>query len=567
MKSMRIWYRNLTFRRKVLLSFLLVSLIPVLILGTFSYLQTRNLLIRREKDGLKETLNQSVITLDSNLATYKNVMDNIVWDTQLKQALAKRYENNYEMYLMYRDVIDPMLLRVRNLNPQINQLSLYSANTTLNAHGGNLMEISRLEELPFELSDYRIHWQADTQGHMELYCGIYPEIYQEENVVYMSVDYEAVFGFLRELFQQDYGVLITDEKQKPVFTYSDFSDSRLNGNPDVGQMIETGELEQYVLEKTELPISQWTVYLYRPLAVISRSALSITAMVAVMVGICIVIIMILSFALTRSVVYPLQRLIENMDMIEEGNFSVNIKAQGKDEIGLLIGRFRAMVQRLNHLVNEVYKSKIDQQAYEMRALQAQINPHFLYNSLSLINWKAIMAEQEEISEMTQLLSTFYRTTLNKGRNVTTVKGEWENTCSYVRIQNMLHSGKLQLTMEIEDTILEYEILNLLLQPLVENAIVHGLDHKTGPGEKVLRITGKKERENLIFIVEDNGCGMPEETLKDILTVESKGYGVQNVHHRIQLCYGQGYGLFFESKPGVGTRVVLRIPIVIQSEEE
>lgn len=102
-----------------------------------------------------------------------------------------------------------------------------------------------------------------------------------------------------------------------------------------------------------------------------------------------------------------------------------------------------MVDRLNYMVNENYKSRIAQKEYEMKALQAQINPHFLYNSLSLINWKAIMAGQEEISQMAQLLSTFYRTTLNKGKNITTVKGEWDNTCSYVQIQNLMHSGKMQ----------------------------------------------------------------------------------------------------------------------------
>lgn len=119
----------------------------------------------------------------------------------------------------------------------------------------------------------------------------------------------------------------------------------------------------------------------------------------------------------------------------------------------------------------------------MKALQAQINPHFLYNSLSLINWKAIMADQQEISEMAQLLSTFYRTTLNKGKSVTTVKGEWDNTSSYIRIQSIMHSGKFQVEQQVEESMMKYEMLNLILQPLVENAIGHGLDHKEGRDRK------------------------------------------------------------------------------------
>ena len=245
-------------------------------------------------------------------------------------------------------------------------------------------------------------------------------------------------------------------------------------------------------------------------------------------------------------------------------YSVDIQGDDKDEIGRLISRFGEMVRRLDCMVNEVYKSKIAQQQYELRALQAQINPHFLYNSLSLINWKAIMAGQEEIGEMSRLLSTFYRTTLNKGRNVTRVKGEWDNTCSYARIQNLLHSGRLVLNMELEEGMEEYEILNLLLQPLVENAIVHGLDHKTDEGEKVLKVTGRQEGEHLVFVVQDNGCGIPAPVLADILTTQSSGYGVQNVHHRIQLYYGSDYGLVFESSPGKGTRVTVTIPRIVQT---
>ena len=180
----------------------------------------------------------------------------------------------------------------------------------------------------------------------------------------------------------------------------------------------------------------------------------------------------------------------------------------------------------------------------MKALQAQINPHFLYNSLSLINWKAIMAGQEEISQMAQLLSTFYRTTLNKGKNITTVKGEWDNTCSYVQIQNLMHSGKMRVETRIDPEMLEYEMLNLLLQPLVENSIYHGIREKEG---------------ELIFTVEDNGCGMEENVLKNILAADVGGYGVQNVQHRIQLYYGPEYGLSYESKINEGTRALLRIP--------
>ncbi len=559
------WYGDLSFRKKVLYSFVLVSLIPVMILGAFSYIQTRRILIRREKEVVQETLKQSMLTLDYTLNSYKNVMDNILWDSKIQEALVKRYANNYEMYLTYRDVIDPIFFRMTNLNLQVRQISIYSGNPTLYPHGNTLM---RMEELPEAIADYQIHWVFQENDSLDMYAGIYMEGNPEQNVVYLSLDYDETFSFLTSLFAEDYGVLIMDEQGKPVFSFDAFGewgeDYRLTAEEVRDDAAKTS---RYVLHRETIPVNGWSIYLYRPLRVISASAMSITFLVAIMVALCVIAVLAASLVLTDNVVRRLEELIRYIDTVESGDLSAAIHNGSKDEIGVLMNRFGQMVERLNHMVKEVYESKIAQQQYEVRALQAQINPHFLYNSLSLINWKAIMAGEEEISEMTQLLSTFYRTTLNKGKNVTRVKEEWDNTCSYARIQNLLHSGKISMKMEMDESILEYEILNLLLQPLVENAIVHGLDHRTEPGEKKLHVKGEQAESELVFTVTDNGCGISADMLENILTISSKGYGVQNVHQRIQLYYGKEYGLSFESEEGKGTRVTLRVPKRNRSQSE
>jgi two-component system, sensor histidine kinase YesM len=163
--------------------------------------------------------------------------------------------------------------------------------------------------------------------------------------------------------------------------------------------------------------------------------------------------------------------------------------------------------------------------------------------------------------MAQLLSTFYRTTLNRGKNTISVREELENTTSYIQIQRMMHSDSFDVLCEVDEGILDYTMLNLLLQPLVENAINHGIDHKESPGKGVLSITAKQSENDLIFKVCDNGCGMEPEVLKTILTTKTKGYGVQNVHHRVQLTYGTEYGLSYTSKLREGTTVTLTIPKV------
>ena len=565
MKRLRQWYKDLLFHNKVLFSLIVVSLVPVAILGFFCYAQTRNLLVQREKEVLEETLKQNVTALEGRLSSYKTIIDTLVWNDSLKRAVASEYETNLEMYLVYRDVIDPLILSIKGLNPAVDRITIYSSNETLYPHGEYLMALETMKCSPEMLRDSKIHWYTDGKNGLELYCKIYEENEAKQNVVYMKVNYPQTFSALTELFGEEYGVLITDEAGDTVFSYELLGGD--NMSEDLGTVKEEKILQSddYVVKRAVIEPCNWNILLYRPQKAVSASARSITFLVVVIIIFCIIMVLFISVILSKSVVKPIDELIQNMDQIENGRLSVGIREESSDEIGRLIRHFRKMVERLDYMVNEVYKSRITQQEYEMKALQAQINPHFLYNSLSLINWKAIMADQEEISEMAQLLSTFYRTTLNRGKNVTTVKSEWDNTVSYTRIQSIMHSGKIDIRLDIDEAILKYEILNLLLQPLVENAINHGLDHKETAGDKRLLIRGVEDRDRLVFEVCDNGCGMPEDVLQDILTMKTKGYGVQNVHHRVQLYYGNEYGLFYESKAGEGTRVRLIIPKVIKED--
>lgn len=565
-KKIKQWYKNLKFRRKVLLGYMAVGLIPAIILGIFSYVQVRHLLIERERQALNETLEQNVTALEGSLTSYKNFMDSLVWSDNLQQAVAEQYDTNFQMYLAYRDVIDPMVSNIRNLNSSVERITIYTSNESIYPHGQNVRPLSEIGIQTENLKDSRINWLYNKKNALELYCKIYSDKKTEQNIVYMKISDKQTLANLKTLFQDDFGIFITNESDDTVFSYlAEHSTKEHFPSMNRKEIIQSGK---YVIKEAQIGLCDWKIVLYRPVGVISASAKSITILVLFVIIICVFLIILASSVLSRSVVRPLQKLMHNVEEVEAGNLIVEVQEESSDEIGRLISSFQRMVKQLNYMINEVYQSKITQQEYEMKALQAQINPHFLYNSLSLINWKAIMAEQMEISEMAQLLSTFYRTTLNKGRNVTTVKGEWDNTCSYVRIQRMMHSGKFEADMEIEDSILNYEMLNLLLQPLVENAIIHGLDHKDTEGTKHLIVRGWQEADTLIFEIRDNGCGMQKDVLYSILTTQTSGYGVQNVHHRIQLYYGEMYGLVYESEWNKGTTARLTIPIIkTESSEE
>lgn len=167
-----------------------------------------------------------------------------------------------------------------------------------------------------------------------------------------------------------------------------------------------------------------------------------------------------------------------------------------------------------------------------------------------------MAGQEDISQLSQLLSTFYRTMLNKGRVFLSVQTELENVKAYIRIQQIMHSNSFEVLYDIDERVLSCQVPNLILQPLAENAILHGLDCKETPGKGMLTISCSLEDNDILFKVMDNGCGMKEEDCTRILSSDSNGYGVKNVHQRIQLYYGEAYGIRYRTTKGYGTCAIL-----------
>lgn len=215
----RQWYKNLKFRSKVLLGYIAVGLIPVIILGVFSYVQVRHLLIEREEQALYETLKQNVTSLDGSFTSYKNFMDSLVWNENLQQAVTKQYENNFQMYLAYRDVIDPMISNIRSLNPAVERITIYTSNNTIYPHGDNVRPLSEIETQTEELKDSKIHWNYSKEDKLELYCKIYSEKKPEQNIVYMKINDKQTFDNLKNLFQNDFGIFITNEDEATVFSY------------------------------------------------------------------------------------------------------------------------------------------------------------------------------------------------------------------------------------------------------------------------------------------------------------------------------------------------------------
>lgn len=275
--------------------------------------------------------------------------------------------------------------------------------------------------------------------------------------------------------------------------------------------------------------------------------------------VCLVLLLITSRFFSRFFVRRIDLLHNSMQEVRGGNLAIRIYDSLPDEIGALTNNFQEMLDEINRLIRENYENKLLLKETQLKTLQAQINPHFLYNCLSLINSKALMNKQPEISQMSQRLSTFYRTTLNRGKSETTLPNEIENMKSYVDIQKLLHDNAFDVVYQIDGQLPEIKVPNLLLQPLVENALIHGiLPNKSRYGRLFLAIS--KVMEHIRFTILDNGVGIPAQKLTGLLQTDSGGYGLKNVHERLQLTYGEEYGLTINSIPGESTMITFTIPL-------
>ena len=560
MKKLLHIFKNLRFQRKIIAISLLISLIPTALLGLFSYTQMRTLLIDREKTAIQETLNQEVIQLDYKINSFLSTMNQITWNENIRLALSKNYDSNFDMYLTYRDTIDPLFLTIRSLNTDITAITIYT-DVNIYPHGQTLHTLTDAQnqiwyDQACQTTTPFFSLSSDGQT-LYLIDRIHYTHVPYTSMICMAIDLSASMQNADSLFNNNYGFLLANASGETIYSYTNLPEASLTTDRSCDMLL-NDDLTGYITETETLSNTGWNVFLYRPARFISSAASRITYIVWGMILLCIVLIFFVSILLSKVIVAPIETLSAGMRQVESGNYEVAIYCDSKDEIGQLILSFQKMVETINNLINKVLFDQIQQQKYEIEILQSKINPHFLYNSLSLINSKAILSGQNDISQMARLLSTFYRTMLNKGQQITTIASELENTKSYISIQQMMHSNSFETIYDIDETVLGYEIPILLLQPLAENAILHGLDHRELPGPAILSISCYQQNLDIIFKVMDNGCGMSETQCEQILTADSSGYGVKNVHQRIQLYYGTDYGLTFHSTPNMGTYVLVKI---------
>ncbi len=275
--------------------------------------------------------------------------------------------------------------------------------------------------------------------------------------------------------------------------------------------------------------------------------------------------LLISRKIMTGITKPIRNLCEVTTLAGSGDFAVRAQEGSTDELAVLNSSFNQMVEKIGNLVEDIRIEQLNLRVTELKLLQAQINPHFLYNTLDTIIWLAEAGEKEQVVVMVSALSDFFRTTLSKGRDYISVREEEAHIHSYLKIQKVRYRDILDYDIQIDEELYQYRILKLTLQPLVENALYHGIKNKRGRGR--IEVSGEKRGDALVFRVWDNGKGMESEKLEKVRRIISgeqdpkdpSGFGLFNVNQRIHLNYGNGYGLTMNSVYGSWTEAVVTIP--------
>lgn len=321
--------------------------------------------------------------------------------------------------------------------------------------------------------------------------------------------------------------------------------------------------EKYLITRTDMKTTGWTLVSMVPYKSVMAETMAISGVMILAVAITLIVTLLLLNRILTGVVKPLKKLEKYMVQVNPDNMDQRMEILTDDEIGHLSMKFNQMMDRIRNLKEQVIEEQEDKRKYELQALQAQINPHFLYNTLDSIIWMA-ETNDSNIVAMTEALAKLFRISLNKGNEEISLERELEHVKNYLIIQSMRYADKFTYEISAEPGVERCRTIKLILQPIVENCIYHGIKKKRGTGKITIR--AYRREQNLIIEVSDDGCGMPEEICRKILSdeiesenISGSGIGVKNVNERIQLRFGKKYGLSYSSEEGIGTTVTYVLP--------
>ena len=555
------------YRHKLTILLVTSSLVPMTMLALYSHNSMSRLVRHNEVEDTSSILEQTRESIDSQIEVYTGLINYLTYSPDIEEMINEKNMDNYVAYAKYTQIVDPLLTVPKSYHDAINQIQIFADSIKVR-HEYTLVPMDEIgqEWWSSQLNDeVQVQWLVNTEKPE---IAAVRNIYDGRNrtaVLCITLDYNKIFKPLKNIISEESGTMVLDQSQNIVYRDENIQDNDLADLGESDKILEQISKE-YVAVNSTSQNTGWKFYLYKTKKSVEKSVYQMLLAEIPLIAGCVLIIFILGMAFSRLFTRKIEMLTENMDQVNHGSREVTVSSDSEDEVGILINSFRRMMDEINRLIDEVYVNKIALKEYELKALQAQINPHFLYNTLSMMNWMAIRSGQMEISKVTLALSTFYRTALSKGEDMVTVETCIRNMEAYLEIQLTMHDHNFTVEWETDPDIKNEKMPKLLLQPVVENAIEHGIDEKE-EGDKKLFLSFKGQGDDVEIIVRDNGTGMEQEKAETLVTYQAKGYGLKNVNDRIRLLYGESYGIQIYSAPGEGTTVIMRFPKEIRNYEE
>lgn len=402
-----------------------------------------------------------------------------------------------------------------------------------------------------------------------------------EGVVFIDLNYSAISELCDQnsigskgyvfLLDQD-GNVVYHPQQQQLYNELQTENIDLVMNTDKETLMDgSGDNARiYTISRSEK--TGWTVVGCTNVAELLKDSKKARSIYVLVAAILVIVALVLSNLIARNITRPLQQLRDSMARVQEGDFgAAEVEVTSRNEVGSLTRSFNVMTSRIQELMKQNIYEQQQKRKSELKALQSQINPHFLYNTLDSIIWMAEGKKNEEVVVMTASLARLLRQSISNEEEQVSIGQEVEYARSYLTIQKMRYKDKLEFQIQVDAQIMGVPIIKLVLQPLIENAIYHGLKYKEGKGLLIVR--GYREGENAVIQIRDNGAGMDEQTLSHIfekhkVNYRSNGVGVYNVQKRLQLYYGMDYGITYSSRQGEGTTASIVIPMnVIPMKQE
>jgi two-component system sensor histidine kinase YesM len=585
------FFRDLRVTHKFIFSLIAVLVVPVGIAGIIVFKQIINSALSQAELVAERGVQQACQGVLEKMREIDRTSQLISVNRRILIFLESPFEWNPGSLEEYLDIYSPFIENLKFQEKSLNDLRIYVMEPTIPERWGSFYFLSRISsegwyptvESALSLGPF---WRGahaervfrptgETEGSKSVFSQ-YREMRSLSNdgrtgIIEAEIEVGELFSNLRAALPAEYGrTLVIDSGGRVV------SDNI----PGVfGTRVEP-ELRSVVarlagvtrIEKVHgvdsivasMPIDGLgctIVGVYPTARFIDRvgSSLRLVFLVSVLsfVALGFIIYMVVSLLLKR-----LEMLVDAMRRVEDGDLRVGIPEDSRDEFGELARSFNSMIGRIETLIDSLSTTQLMEKEAELTALEAQINPHFLYNTLSTITWMAREAKVPVIADLSISLAKLYRTMLNKGKKLVTTREELDMLRAYITIQRIRFEGLYDVAFDIERGIEDFLIPKLVLQPIVENAFRHGLEPKTGPGSLLIR--AQSDDGCLLFEVTDDGVGMPEELVHminegKIERTQGSGYAIKNINERISLRYGERFGITVSSKEGAGTTVRILVP--------